>query len=313
MKNISLVIPCYKEAKNIPLLLERLETFIVEAGQYSVRVICVNDGSPDNTLALLIEACLTRSWLTVVNLTRNFGKEAALSAGLDVAAGDAIVFMDGDLQHPPEVIHVFLRHWEQGSMVVAGRRRSRDEDSPLYKRLAQAFYWIHNKIADVKVPPDVGDFRLIDGKVAEKLRLLRENRRFMKGLFAWVGYEATQVEYEVAPRPHGSSSFNKWRAWNLALEGITSFSTVPLRLWTYIGGAIFLLGVVYASWIILSSLLFGVVTPGYATLLTTTIIFGGVQLIGVGILGEYIGRIYVEVKGRPPYLIERIINGQSSN
>jgi polyisoprenyl-phosphate glycosyltransferase len=312
LKTVSLVIPCFNEAKNIAPLISKIEWLVCNLKEYRTEVFFVNDGSTDDTLSLLSIACAGRDWMSVVTLTRNFGKEAALTAGLDIASGNAVVFMDADLQHPVEVILEFVNRWQAGALVVVGKRMSRDQDSPLYKRLATAFYYIHNNISDIKIPTDVGDFRLIDRQVAEQLRSLRESRRFMKGLFAWVGYDYELVEYTVEKRLYGISSFNKWRAWNLALEGITSFSTIPLRLWTYVGLIVFILGSIYALWILVSSLIFGVITPGYFTLLAAIVVFGGVQLIGIGVLGEYLGRIYVEVKHRPPYLIEKIISGRES-
>jgi len=307
-KTISIVIPCYNEAENLPTLIRHLDKLATALESYSFQVVFVNDGSRDATFEVLRRESVKHPWLTAVGLTRNFGKEAALTAGLDVAVGDAIIFMDSDLQHPPETVLQFISLWEGGARVVLGKRSNREHDSALYRSLAKMFYRIHNAISDVHLPIDVGDFRLIDRKVADQLKLLRENRRFMKGLFAWVGYEAVFVEYSVEPRLHGSSSFNKWRSWNFALEGITSFSTVPLRLWSYIGLIVLLIGLGYALWILFSSFMFGVVTPGYATLLTAVVIFGGVQLIGIGVLGEYIGRIYMEVKNRPPYLIDKIVS-----
>lgn len=307
-KLISIVVPCYNEGGNLRYLVERLRLLFGRQVDYKFELIFINDGSVDNTFAEVRLLCAENDWIKGVDLTRNFGKEAALTAGLDCAEGDAVVFMDGDLQHPPEVIEEFISAWEGGEKVVVGRRISRATDSVVYRIFADLFYWVHNKISDVALPPNVGDFRLIDRKVADQLRGLRESRRFMKGLFAWVGYSPFFVEYQVAERRGGVSSFNKWRSWNFALEGITSFSTVPLRMWTYVGGAVMLVGLVYSCLIIAKAVLHGVETPGYATLLTAVVVFGGVQLIGVGMLGEYIGRIYAEVKRRPPYLVKDVLN-----
>lgn len=307
MKKISIVVPCYNESIGIQLFVEKVQELIQSLAAYQFEVLFVDDGSLDNTTAILGDVCNRHDWITVVSLTRNFGKEAALTAGLDYASGDAIVFMDADLQHPPEVVKKFIEHWERGAKVVVGRRNSRETDSRVYKILAEAFYRLHNKISDIKLPENVGDFRLIDRKVADQLKQLRENRRFMKGLFAWVGYAPIYVEYAVADRIHGSSTFNKWRSWNFALEGITSFSTVPLRIWSYIGTLVLAIGLLYSTLIIVDALVHGVATPGYVTLLTVVVVFGGIQLIGIGVLGEYIGRIYMEVKGRPPYLVDKVV------
>lgn len=308
-KNISIIIPCYNEAANLPILIGKLDQLATVLEKYELNVVFVNDGSHDNSFEILCKESKGRPWITIVGLTRNFGKEAALTAGLDVADGDALIFMDSDLQHPPEVILKFISRWEAGAKVVLGKRISRDYDSPLYRMLATQFYRLQNIISDISIPINVGDFRLIDKQVADQTRKLRESRRFMKGLFAWVGYEPEIVEYNVEKRFHGHSSFNKWRAWNFALEGITSFSTMPLRLWSYLGLFVFALGIFYAFWILIATVLFGVITPGYVTLMISVVIFGGVQLIGIGVLGEYVGRIYLEVKNRPPYLVDQIVRG----
>lgn len=307
MKKISIVVPCYNESVGIQLFVEKIRDLIQLLATYQFEVVFVDDGSTDNTTTILSDVCNRYDWITVVSLTRNFGKEAALTAGLDYATGDAIVFMDADLQHPPDVVKTFIEHWELGANVVVGRRNSRETDSIIYKNLAEVFYYLHNKISDITLPENVGDFRLIDRKVANQLKLLRENRRFMKGLFAWVGYAPIYVEYAVAERVHGSSTFNKWRSWNFALEGITSFSTVPLRIWSYLGAFVLIVGLGYSFVIVVDALVHGVATPGYVTLLTAIVVFGGIQLIGIGVLGEYIGRIYMEVKGRPPYLIDKVV------
>lgn len=312
MRKISIVVPCHNEAIGINFFIEKIKDFIQFSNAYKFEVIFIDDGSLDETAAIIKGWCKSYSWIRLITLTRNFGKEAAMTAGLDYASGDAIVFMDADLQHPPGVISLFLKHWELGAQVVVGRRSSRQTDSKTYKILAERFYRFHNKISDIKLPEHVGDFRLINRQVANQLKSLRENRRFMKGLFAWVGYESVYVEYDVAERTHGSSSFNKWRSWNFALEGITSFSTVPLRIWSYIGVVVLIIGILYSMLIVFNAIAYGISTPGYVTLLSAIIVFGGVQLIGIGILGEYVGRIYIEVKGRPPYLIENVA-GEPNN
>lgn len=306
MKKISVVVPCYNESTGLPLFINEISKIVAELSNYEIEVIFVDDGSTDKTGEVLRAVANDRNWIKVVSLTRNFGKEAALTAGLDVADGDAIIFIDADLQHPPEVIKEMIFHWDRGHLVVAARRTSRETDSLLYKSLAHAFYRLHSRISDISIPEGVGDFRLIDRRVADQLRSLRENRRFTKGLFSWVGYKPLYIDYAVSPRAHGKSSFNHWKSWNFALEGITSFSTVPLRIWSYVGMMILLLGISYSIIIIADAMIFGVSTPGYVTLLTAIVVFSGVQLIGVGILGEYIGRIYIEVKHRPPYLIDTI-------
>ena len=289
--------------------MQKLEILRDDLPDYNVEVIFINDGSLDHTYTVIQLFLRGREWVRLIDLTRNFGKEVALTAGLDTASGDAIVFMDADLQHPTGTILQFIDHWEKGATVVLGKRISRDQDAPSYKMLATLFYKIHNKISDIEIPPNVGDFRLIDKMVADQLRAMRENCRFMKGLFAWVGHTPEIVEYEVGSREQGVSSFSKWRSWNLALEGITSFSTAPLKIWSYLGLVVLSIGVLYALWLIISATVFGVDVSGYVTLMTSIIVFGGVQLIGIGVLGEYIGRIYLEVKNRPLYLIRESVRG----
>lgn len=307
VKTVSIILPFFNEAEGIPLFFERLNNVISNIPDCRFELICINDGSRDMTFTALEAAKKLYPAITIIDFTRNFGKEAALTAGLEFAAGDAVIIMDTDLQHPPELIPEFIRKWRAGVPVVLAKRNSRSTERALYRFLTETFYRLHNIISDIKIPSNTGDFRLIDRQVCEALKRLPESRRFMKGLFAWVGYEYEDVEYEVAPRACGRTSFNKWKSWNFALEGITSFSMVPLRLWTYAGLLVTAGGLFYASWIIMRAFLFGVDTPGYATLLTTVVLFGGLQLIGIGVLGEYIGRIYIETKNRPIYLVKKIV------
>lgn len=301
-KRVSLVAPFYNESGNVFEFFRRVAAIAASLPQYDVEVIAVNDGSRDNTWAELVQAREQYPWVHLVDLSRNFGKEAALTAGLDRAQGDAVVPIDSDLQHPPELLTEMLRQWEQGAEVVLARR-TRDNDSRLQKFSATSFYRVHNMISNVAVPMDVGDFRLMDRRVVEALRQLPENHRFMKGLFAWVGFRTVTIPYTTARRHVGTSSFNFWKLWNLALEGITSFSTAPLKIWTYVGLGVSVLALLYASLIVLRTLVHGIDLPGYASLMAGMMFLGGVQLIGIGVLGEYVGRIYHEVKRRPVYLV----------
>ncbi len=307
VKTVSIILPFFNEAEGIPFFFERLDNVISNISDCRFELICINDGSRDMTFSALETAKKLYPAITIIDFTRNFGKEAALTAGLEFSAGDAVIIMDTDLQHPPELIPEFIRKWRTGVQVVLAKRNSRSTESALYRFLAETFYRLHNNISDVKIPSNTGDFRLIDRQVCDALNRLPESRRFMKGLFAWVGYEHEVVEYEITARAYGRTSFNKWKSWNFAIEGITSFSTVPLRLWTYAGLLVTAVGFFYASWIIMRAILFGVDTPGYVTLLTTVVFFGGLQLIGIGVLGEYIGRIYIETKNRPIYLVKKIV------
>jgi len=267
---------------------------------YRVDVVVVNDGSTDNTFEMLSHYQPTYITLTIVDLSRNFGKEAALSAGLMMANGDAVIPLDADHQDPLNVVHKLIEKWEAGFEVVLARRATRDSDT-IFKRLsAKWFYRLINEVSDVVIPENVGDFRLMDRIVVDALRSMPENHRFMKGIFAWLGFRSTIVDYPRASRANGSSKFNHWKLWNLAIEGVTSFSTWPLRIWTYFGSLIAVCSLLYGFAIAIRTLIWGVDVPGYASLLVAVLFLGGVQLIGIGIIGEYLGRTYLEAKRRPP-------------
>ncbi|GAB6403757.1 glycosyltransferase family 2 protein [Pseudomonas sp. MHK4] len=307
-RKISLVSPFYNEEKGVQAFFNRInEVFEPLADRYDLEVIAINDGSRDQTYEELIKAKAKNQYLTIVDLSRNFGKEAAISAGLDFATGDAVIPIDSDLQHPPEVVIELIEKWEEGAEVVLAKRVDRETDRAIQKLSANYFYKFHNRISDIDIPADVGDFRLMDRKVVEALKTLPETRRFMKGLFAWVGFRTTTVEYKVAPREHGTTSFNTWKLWNFALEGITSFSSVPLRVWTYLGFAVSTLSFLYAGYLLIKTLFFGADTPGYASIMITVLFASGAQLIGIGVLGEYVGRIFAESKNRPVYIVRDVI------
>ena len=267
-------------------------------------IVFINDGSKDNTLNVLLNAKQNFKNIRIINFSRNFGKEAALTAGLDKARGDAAIPIDVDLQDPPELIKELVTKWREGYDVVLAKRADRTSDSFAKRVSADLFYKLNGKISNVDIPNNVGDFRLMSKRVVEALNQLPENQRFMKGLFAWVGFKTVVIEYVREKREAGQSSFNGWKLWNFALDGITSFSTLPLRIWLYIGALVSLLSFLYGSFIILKTLIFGVDLPGYASLAVIMLFLGGIQLIGIGILGEYIGRIYSESKRRPSYIIE---------
>jgi glycosyltransferase involved in cell wall biosynthesis len=310
VRTVSLVVPCYNEAAALPALFARLEALIAKIPRYRFEIVCVNDGSTDGTLPALLE--LQSQWptLSVVDLSRNFGKEAALSAGLALATGDAVVPMDADLQDPPEVLLEMLSHWEEGFEVVLAQREDRSVDSPAKRVAARFFYRIHNALSDVAIPNDVGDFRLMDRVVVDALSTLPENRRFMKGLFAWIGFRTTTVRYARDARSAGRSRFDTWRLWNFALEGITSFSLVPLRVWTYLGVFVAISAVGWGTFIAARTLVYGRDVPGYASLMVAILLIGGLQLIGIGILGEYLGRTYMESKRRPAFVVRKVFRGK---
>lgn len=266
----------------------------------------MDDGSEDVTLKHLIALSLINPRMKVVELSRNFGKEAALTAGLDLAQGDLIIPLDSDLQDPPSLISQLIQTWEEHDVDVVLAKRSNRQSDTLGKRLsAAAFYDTYNFLAHIKIPTNVGDCRLMTRVVVDTLKQLPEKQRFMKGLFAWVGFKTMTIEYVRQPRASGESKFSGWKLWNFALEGITSFSTLPLRVWTYMGVIGALITVVYALFIVIRTMIFGVDLPGYASLFVAILFLGSVQLIGIGVLGEYIGRTYLESKRRPTYLIRK--------
>jgi len=299
---LSIICPMYNEEDALEGFLQRLVPVLEGTGAL-YEIVCVNDGSRDATLERLLEARQRYPQLTILNLSRNFGKEAALTCGIDHAVGDAVIPIDVDLQDPPELIVEMLQLWRQGFDVVLAQRTDRSSDHFLKRKTAEWFYRLHNAIADSAIPPNVGDFRLMDRKVVEALRTLPERRRFMKGLFAWVGFRQAVIPYSREARKVGTSKFSGWSLWNFALEGITSFSTAPLQIWTYLGVLIAFLSFAYGTFIIGRVLFWGRDMPGYASLITVVLFLGGVQLIGLGVLGEYLGRMYIETKGRPIYIV----------
>ncbi|MDP3618951.1 MAG: glycosyltransferase family 2 protein [Ramlibacter sp.] len=302
-RTLSVIVPFFNEGDGVEAFHRGLEPVRAALVGISLEIVCVDDGSTDDTLAKLQALAMRDAAYRVVELSRNFGKEAALTAGLDEAGGDAVVVMDADLQDPPALVIDMVRCWRAGADVVLARRADRSCDGWFKRQSAQWFYRMHNAVADIRIPQDVGDFRLMDRKVVDALKTLPERQRFMKGLFCWVGFRTEVLDYERAPRAVGTTKFAGWKLWNLALEGITSFSSAPLRMWTYLGLACAALTSAYALFIFLRALFWGMDLPGYASLLLVALFFGSVQLISLGLLGEYIGRIYNESKQRPVYLV----------
>ena len=302
---LSLVVPVLNEYEAIGKFIERINT-VFEHRPEQLEILFVNDGSTDGTLPLLIEIQTRDSRIKIVDLSRNFGKEAALSAGLAEAQGQVVVPIDVDLQDPPELIIDMLDLWGQGYDVVTARRSNRRSDTASKRISAKLFFRLHNSMASQQLPADVGDFRLLDRIVVNAILQLPENCRFMKGIFAWVGFRTTQIDYVRAERVAGKTKFNGWKLWNFALEGITSFSTAPLRMWTYIGFSVSLIAFLYAVYIALRVFLLGISVPGYASIIVTISLLGGMQIAGIGVIGEYLGRTYLESKRRPVYLIRRV-------
>ncbi|MFK5937575.1 MAG: glycosyltransferase family 2 protein [Sulfurimonas sp.] len=300
---LSIVVPCHNEEDVIDIFLKKIFT-VLKTIDSSYEIVFVNDGSKDNTLEVLKNKSKEYESVRVINLSRNFGKEAAMTAGIDACYGEVVVPIDVDLQDPPELIIDFIREYKNGFDVVVGKRVDRTTDTFMKRTSAETFYKLHNKISDIEIPHNVGDYRLMSRRVVEELKRLPETQRFMKGIFAWLGFKTAVVEYKREERVAGDTSFNGWKLWNFAIDGITSFSTAPLRVWLYIGMFLAFISFIFGAWIILKTLVFGIDSPGYASIMTVVLFLGGIQLMGIGILGEYIGRIYIESKNRPIYIVE---------
>jgi polyisoprenyl-phosphate glycosyltransferase len=299
---ISIVVPVHNEAPVLDELFGRLHAVLARIG-LSYEIICVDDGSTDASLELLLARRARMPELRVVSLSRNFGKDVALSAGLEHAAGAAVVPIDADLQDPPELIEPMVAKWREGFDVVYATRGSRAGESRLKRASAHYFYRVFDQISDFPMPRDTGDFRLLDRRVVDVLIRLPERTRFMKGLFAWVGFRQTAVTFDRAERSAGRSAWSYWRLWNFALDAVTSFSSMPLKVWSYLGVIISLFAFLYALFLAGLKIIRGIDVPGYASIMVAVLFFGGVQLISLGIIGEYLARTYNEVKGRPLYLV----------
>ena len=305
-KLISLVIPVYNEEEAIPLFLRTVQSVL--AGEpYAFEFVFVNDGSRDRTLNELLAARNADPRVRIVDLSRNFGKEHAMAAGFHLARGAAVIPMDVDLQDPPELIRAFLRKWEEGFAVVIGVRRERTSDTRFKRRSAGLFSQVFNKLCGCNLVPNAGDYRLMDRAVLDALNSLPERVRFTKGLYAWVGFPQALVPYDRPPRAAGTTKWNAWKLWNFALDGITSFSTLPLRIWSYLGMFVALCGFIYAGWLVLRTLLYGADQAGYPSLMVSVLTLGGLTLVSLGVIGEYLGRIFEEVKGRPLFLVRSAV------
>jgi len=299
---LSIILPFHNEAGTIRDLFQRLYPVLSRLG-LSYEIICIDDGSTDPTYSLLCHERERDLRIKAVRFTRNFGKEAALTCGLHFSRGRAAITIDSDLQHPPEVIPQLVMAWQAGAKMVYAIRRNRDTDSDFRKFCSKAFYMIFRHIADIRLPEGAGDFRLLDRVVIDAVNALPERSRFMKGLMTWVGYDYALVPFDVAPRPGGQSNWDFFRLVRLAFDGISSFSTLPLRIWTWFGSVISLMALGYGLFLALRTLLFGNDVPGFATLVTGIMFLGGIQLLSLGVIGEYLSRVFMEVKGRPVYLI----------
>ena len=303
---LSLVVPVFNEGANIDRLVARLAGVLDSIGE-SYEILFVDDGSADDTLMRIRTLALADRRFQVVALSRNFGKEIAIAAGLDHARGAAVVLIDADLQHPPEIIAQFVQKWREGYNMVYGQRIDRTTDGPLRRAFSHAFYHLFERFGEIQLPDGAGDFRLMDRKVVDAVRQMPERARFSKGLYAWVGFKSVGVPFEVADRLEGVSSFNFRKLFRFAFDGITSFSSAPLKVWTFLGLIVSAFALFFALYFVAETLFFGSSVPGFPSLIVSVMFFAGVQLMSLGILGEYIGRIFAEVKRRPLYVVAEVI------
>lgn len=302
-KLISVLIPCYNESESLPLLIKKLDNIANEYSQYNWEFLCVNDGSKDSTLDVLRELRNNFTRLNYIDLSRNYGKEIAMLAGFDYVKGDCMVIMDADLQHPPHVIPQMLEKWEEGYDDIYASRLTRGKESWLRKKMSLLYYKILQRSTRLEVLPNVGDFRLLDRSCIEALKKMRENNRYTKGMFCYIGYKKTHVSFETEDRIAGESSMNYRTLFNLAIEGILSYTTFPLRIATIVGCVTSLLAFIYMLVIFVRTILFGDPVQGYPTMIIVILSLGGIQLLALGILGEYLGRVFTETKNRPVYFV----------
>ncbi len=301
--NISIVVPAYNEEEVLPEFHKRI-SHVLDSLSINTEIVYVNDGSADNTLILLNELQKKDSRVSIIDLSRNFGKEIAMTAGIDLAQGEAVIIIDADLQDPPELIPELVKHWNEGYDVVYAQRVVREGESLIKKVTAHTFYNLMQKVSHIKIPEDTGDFRLLSNRAVESLKQMPEQHRFMKGLFTWIGYKQKPVPYRRDPRYAGNTKWNYWKLWNFALEGITSFTITPLKVATYLGLITATGAFAYGAFIIVRTLFYGNPVPGYPSLLIVVLFLGGIQLVTLGIIGEYLGRVFNESKRRPLYFLK---------
>lgn len=312
-KLVSIVVPCYNEQESLPYLYDAVNGIMAGLPQYRWELLLVNDGSRDHTMDIIRDLAKNDNRVSFVDLSRNFGKENAMLAGFDYVKGDCMVLMDADLQDPPALIPTMLEYWEKGYDDVYAKRRDRGKESWLRRRFSLLFYWLLDKSTRFEVLKNVGDFRLLDRRCIDALRQLRESERYTKGLFCWIGYRKREIIFDRADRQHGSSHWNFFQLAGLAVEGLTSFTVSPLRWATYIGGLIGLGAIVYLVWTLVKVAIWGDPVAGFPTLISVILFLGASQLIAIGILGEYLGRIFNESKHRPVYLVEEYHEGDGIN
>lgn len=303
MRKITILVPCYNEQEVLYQLYRRLDAVLTQLNSYHFEILFVNDGSSDRTIQIIKALRQADQRISYVDLSRNFGKELAMIAGLDYASGDAVIIIDADLQDPPELIPDMIRYWQEGYDDVYAKRRSRAGESFFKKWTAKTFYHLLQKLTRITIPENVGDFRLLDRRCVEALKLMRETQRYTKGMFSWIGYTKKEILFDRDPRAAGLTKWNYYRLMDLAIEGITSFTTVPLRMSSIFGFILSFFAFVYMVWIIFKTIMFGTSVQGYPSLMSVILFIGGIQLISLGIIGEYLGRIFNETKQRPLYLV----------
>ena len=311
LDKITLLIPCYNEQEVLEQLWLRLNTILGEISAVSFEILFINDGSTDNTLHVIKKLAAQHPQISYLDLSRNFGKELAMIAGLDYADSDAVIIMDADLQHPPELIPEMIAYWKEGYDDVCAKRRQRTGESFIRRWAANTFYSLLQKISTIKIQEHVGDFRLLDRRCVEAIKLMRETQRYTKGIFSWIGYRKKEILFDSALRAAGTTKWSWLKLINLAIEGITSFTTFPLRLSSIAGLVISLISFAYMGWIIFNTLIFGDPVQGFPTLVSIILFLGGIQLIFLGVIGEYLARVFNETKRRPLYLVNEY-NGKKS-
>ena len=306
MNQITIIVPCFNEEAVLGKFYQRMNEVFPSVENCTFRFLFVNDGSRDGTLAVIHRLAENDSQVSYISFSRNFGKEAAMLAGLDYAKGDAVILMDADLQHPPELIPTMVKYWREGYEDVCAKRADRKDEGYIKGKLTNFFYYLLQKSSRTEIQRNVGDFRLLDMRCVAALRLMREGERYTKGMFTWVGFKKKEIPFHVQPRAAGKTTWNYWSLMNLALEGITSFTTAPLRLASMFGVLVSLLAILYMIYVLINALVYGDPVAGYPTLMTVMLCLGGVQLLSLGIMGEYLGRIFNESKKRPLYLIDEL-------
>ena len=306
--DLSIIVSMYNEEDSLEEFFKTMQGVLDKLSKYSYEMICIDDGSIDKTYSMLLDYAKKDERIKVIKFSRNFGKEYGMMAGLKYCQGRAAIPIDVDLQDPPELIVKFVKKWEEGYDMVYGIRSDRKSDTFLKRMTAKMFYKIYNLMTRSPIPYNAGDYRLIDRKVIDAILSLKERNIFMKGVFGWTGFKSAGIKYSRHKRYAGKSKWNYWKLWNFALDGITASTTFPLRVWTYLGTLLSFTGMIYAIYIIVRTILNGIDVPGYASLLVFILVLGGIQMIILGILGEYIGRIFIEVKNRPLYIVEEKVN-----